>query len=70
MKYAVLVLTNHKNPLSSVDYQSVTDAFLSGGVFLDEVLALPYDAPNVVSGHISRLSQDFDGIFIYAPKRR
>ena len=64
MKYAVLVLANNKNPLSLVDYQSVTDAFLSGGVFLDEVLVLPFDAPSVVSGHISRLSRDFDGIFI------
>lgn len=64
MKYAVIVLANNKNPLSSVDYQNVTDAFLSGGVFLDETLILPYDAPSAISGHISRLSQEYDGIFI------
>ena len=64
MKYAAIVLTNQKNPLSSVDYQSVTDAFLSGGVFLDETIILPYDAPSAVSGHITRLSEDHDGIFI------
>jgi len=64
VKYAVIVLANMKNPLSSVDYQSVTDAFLSGGVFLDEVLVLPYDAPAAVSKHITRLSQDCDGIFL------
>lgn len=64
MKYAAIVLTNNKNPLSSVDYQSVTDAFLSGGVFLDEAILLPYDAPSVLSGHISRLSSECDGIFI------
>lgn len=64
MKYAIIVLTNMKNPLSSVDYQSVTDAFLSGGVFLDEVIILPYDAPSAISDHIARLSQECDGIFL------
>ena len=64
MKYAVIVLTNNKNPLSSVDYSAVTDAFLAGGVFLDEVLILPYDAPGVLSGHIARLARDYDGIFL------
>ena len=64
MKYAVIVLTNLKNPLSAVDYGGVTDAFLSGGVFLDEVLSLPYDKPSVISGHIQRLAREFDGIFL------
>ena len=64
MKYAVIVLTNMKNPLSLVDYSSVTDAMLSGGVFLDEVLILPYDQPSAISGHIARLSREFDGIFL------
>lgn len=64
MKYAAIVLANMKNPLSSVDYGSVTDAFLSGGVFLDEVLILPYDAPSVISKHIARLSDGCDGIFL------
>ena len=64
MKYAVIVLANHKNPLSLVDFESVTDAFLSGGVFLDEVLILPHDAPSVLSSHIARLTREFDGIFL------
>ncbi len=64
MKYAVIVLVNVKNPLSSVNFQTVTDAFLSGGVFLDEVLILPYDAPTAVSSHISRLSSECDGVFL------
>lgn len=64
MKYAVIVLANLKNPLSSVDFQGVTDAFLSGGVFLDEVLVLPYDAPGTISKHIMRLSEECDGVFL------
>lgn len=64
MKYAVIVLANMKNPLSSVDYESVADAFLSGGVFLSEVLVLPYDAPSAISKHITRLSEECDGVFL------
>ena len=64
MKYAVIVLTNFKNPLSAVDYSSVTDAFLSGGVLLDEVLILPYDAPSAINAHIGRLAREYDGIFL------
>lgn len=64
MKYAVIVLANMKNPLSSVDYNGVTDAFLSGGVFLSEVLVLPYDAPSAISKHITRLSEECDGVFL------
>ena len=64
MKYAVIALTNHKNPLFSVDYSAVTDAFLSGGVFLDEVLILPYDKPDALNMHIARLAREFDGIFL------
>ena len=64
MKYAVIVLANKQNPLSAVDFESVTNAFLAGGVFLDEVLVLPYDAPSVLNAHISRLSRECDGIFM------
>ena len=64
MKYAVIVLANKQNPLSAVDFESVTDAFLSGGVFLDEVIILPYDAPSILNAHISRLSRECDGIFL------
>ena len=64
MKYAVIVLANKQNPLSAVDFESVTSAFLSGGVFLDEVLILPYDAPSALNAHIVRLSRECDGIFL------
>lgn len=64
MKYAAVVLFNNHNPLSSVEYGAVTDAFLSGGVFLDEVVLLPYDAPSAVSAHLMRLGVECDGIFV------
>ena len=64
MKYAVIVLTNMKNPLSAVNYSEVTDAFLAGGVVLDEVLILPYDAPSALNTHIGRLAREYDGIFL------
>ncbi len=64
MKYAVVVLCNTKNSLSAVDYVPVTDAFLSGGVLLDEILFLPYDAPQAVSEHLTRLAAECDGLFV------
>lgn len=64
MKYALVVLRNTQNPASSVDFQPVVDAFTSGGVFLDEVLLLPYDAPSLVSEHLYRLAKDCAGLFI------
>ena len=56
MKYAGVVLRNNKNGLSSVGYAPVLDALLAGGVFLDEVVLLPYDAPARVSAALLRLS--------------
>ena len=64
MKYAAVVLFNNRNSIGSVDYAPVTDAFLSGGVFLDEVLFLPYDAPSRVAATLSRLEGEFDGVFL------
>ncbi len=64
MKYSLIVLFNNKNPISSVEYAPVSDAFLSGGVFLDEVVFLPYDAPGSISSHIVRLSSVSDGVFV------
>ena len=68
MKYAVIVLANMKNPLSSVDYQSVTDAFLSGGVFLDEVVMLPYEEADALMAALSRLLIDCGGVFLICDK--
>ena len=64
MKYAAIVLRNTKNPLSSVDYSPVHDALLSGGVFLDELVFLSYDAPSETAAAISRLSLECDGVFL------
>ncbi len=64
MKYAAVVLYNNKNSLSAVDVLPVTDAFLSGGVFFDEVSFLAYDVPSSLSDALARLSKDCDGIFV------
>ena len=64
MKYAGVVLRNNKNGLSSVGYAPVLDALLAGGVFLDEVVLLPYDAPARVSAALLRLSTECDGVFL------
>ncbi len=47
-----------------MDFSSVTDALLAGGIFLDEVTLLPYDAPSAVGTALVRLSLDMDGIFL------
>ena len=64
MKYAGIVLRNNRNILASVDYAPVLDALLAGGVFLDEVVLLPYDAPSKVSAALLRLSTECDGVFL------
>lgn len=64
MKYAAVVLRNQTNALSSVKYEEVADAFLTGGVFLDELLLLPYDAPSLVSAQLTRLSIECDALFV------
>lgn len=64
MKYAAVVLFNNKNPLSSVNYGAVTDGLLAGGVFLDEISFLPYDAPSRVAETLQRLSLLCDGVFL------
>ncbi len=64
MSYAAVVLTDNRNGVSSVDFPAVTDALLSGGVFLDETVLLPYDAPAAVGAALSRLSAVMDGVFV------
>ena len=64
MKYAGIVLRNNRNPFSSVECAPVFDALLTGGVFLDEVVFLPYDAPSRVSAALLRLSTECDGVFL------
>lgn len=64
MKYAGIVLRNTKNPLSSVEYEGVHDALLSGGVFLSELVFLSYDAPSELVSAISRLSLECDAVVL------
>ncbi len=64
MKYACIVLRNTKNRLSSVRYPGVVDAFLSGGVPMEEVALLPYDCASALTSAITRLRCDCDGIFL------
>ena len=64
MKYACIVLRNTKNRLSSVRYAGVVDAFLTGGVPMEEIVFLPYDAAAALTSSITRLRCDCDGIFL------
>lgn len=64
MKYAAVVLRNNRNALATVKYEGVVDAFLAGGVFLEEVQLLPYDVPSLVSSQLKRLSLDCDALFV------
>lgn len=68
MKYAAVVLRNAKNSALSADFPAVTDEFLSGGVFLDEIVLLPYDAPSLLSSALLRLSAEYDGVFLVCDK--
>lgn len=62
--HAAAVLFNNKNPLSSVDYPAVTDALLSGGIFLDELVALPYDASEAITSALLRLISDHTFVYL------
>lgn len=64
MKFGAVILVNHMNSLSSVDYTAVTDALLSGGIFLDETVILPYNAPQQVSAALSRLETECGAVFV------
>lgn len=64
MKYALIALRNTRHALGSVRYDKIADAFLSGGVFLDEVVALPYDGASELAAALTRLSYECDGVFL------
>ena len=68
MKFAGIVLRNTKSPLSTVEYGTVVDALLSGGVFLDEIVFLSYAAPDALSTTCVRLSVDYDGLIFICDK--
>lgn len=56
MKNVCIVLRNQKNGILNPDFSAVTDAFLSGGYFLDEVRLLPYD-------RVGELHEALNGFF-------
>ncbi len=64
MKYAAAVLRNITTSAKSVEYAAAVDAFLSGGVALDEVVLLPYDDPGAVMAALTRLKNEYGGVFL------
>lgn len=66
MKYAALVLWDNKSPVLSVDFSPVTDALLAGGIFLDEIAVLPYDAPEMAVTTLMRMESECAGVFVIA----
>lgn len=64
MKYAAVVLRNISISTETVDFGTVANAFLSGGVPLDEIALLPYDNTDTVLATLRRLEQDYDGVFL------
>ncbi len=63
-KYAAVVLRNKRNPVSSVRYAPVTDALLSGGVELHEIVLISYEDTASVISALERLSSVYDGVFL------
>ena len=64
MKFSALVLRNIRQGVLSVGFAGVTDALLSGGVCLDEVVLLPYDDPTALPAALKRLKGECDGVFV------
>lgn len=67
-KYAAIVLRNTNHSVRSVRFVPITDALLSGGVRLNELVLLSYDTPDQVISAIKRLSADHDGVFLICDK--
>ena len=61
---AAVILVNNHNQLSAVNFTAVTDALLAGGIFLDETVILPYDAPYAVTSAIARLVSDHSFLYL------
>ena len=68
MKFAGIVLRNVRSPISSVEYGKPFDALLSGGVVLEEILMLSYDAPSAISAACARLNTEYEGVFLICDK--
>ncbi|MGN0822462.1 MAG: CinA family protein [Candidatus Gallimonas sp.] len=69
MRYALIVLRNPDHALSSVRYDKIADAFLAGGVILDEVVLLPSDGSEALTAALSRLSCECDAVFVACEER-
>lgn len=64
MKYAAVVFRNITTATDSVDFQTVADALLSGGIPLKEIVLLPYDDPHAVMLTLDRLGKEYEGVFV------
>ncbi len=64
MKISAIVLRNKYNALQSLDYEQVLNAFLSGGVFFDEVALLPYDSPAEISATLIRMKHESGALVV------
>lgn len=58
MNVAAVVLYNNQNTLAAVDYLPVTDALLSGGVFLSELAFVPYGDGERLLSALHRLKEE------------
>lgn len=64
MKVSAIVLRNERRPVGTVGYAPVLDALLSGGVYLSEVVLLPYDDGEAIDRSLARLSEGGDVLFV------
>lgn len=64
MKYALIVLRDGRRPLCQEGYPSVVDAFLTGGVELNEILLCSLSNGRDVTSHLTRLKEECDGVFL------
>ncbi len=64
MKVSAIVLRNSKNAVCSVEYDRVIDALTAGGVFLEELVLLPYDLPERLTLTLTRLRYECDCVLL------
>ena len=67
-KNVCIVLRNIKNSLSSLDYLSVTDAFLSGGYCFQEIRLLSYEEKTVFTDAVASLKKTADNLAVVADR--
>ena len=67
-KNVCIALRNIKNSLSSLDYLSVTDAFLSGGYCFQEIRLLSYEEKTVFTDAVASLKKTADNLAVVADR--